>query len=428
MNSNLENDEINGQNLIKLIDASINSEDCSKKIKEYDIMPILEDPTEFYRIEQNHYLLINKLKCKQFYIYWRKKYFDNKNSESDDLLNSVSKCVLLINPNFASAWSKRKDLLLKNRLYRQEMEFNDLILIKNFKCEQAYIHRRWLMKRILSLNTQDNEILFLKEIDFMIDTLSCKIKSNYYCWSYFNWIVEYFYSLNILSDFPNILINLLEKFGSLVYRNPSDNCVFHARLNIFKVLFFKFKIKEIENLIVNELKQNLDLIMRFPNFITTWNYCKYFLLLILKVPQTLNNLVKEIETFRDDLANRLPILYPSFISKDIQNLSQDSIRDFFIDFSGLVARFSENSNETILAIMNSLSKKCQEAKEQYDACFNKWFSEKYLKGNVDDKECEQLFKIYQKCIKEAVTEHKIELWNLPSEYEHSKKHFTKNDT
>ena len=48
--------------------------------------------------------------------------------------------------------------------------------------------------------------------------------------------------------------------------------------------------------------------------------------------------------------------------------------------------------------MNSLSKKCQEAKEKYDACFNSWFSERYLKGHTED-ECEPLFKVYQKCIK-----------------------------
>lgn len=93
--------------------------------------------------------------------------------------------------------------------------------------------------------------------------------------------------------------------------------------------------------------------------------------------------------------------------------------------------------------MNSLSKKCQEAKEKYDQCFNTWFSERYLKGH-NENECEPLFKVYQKCIKviirlfiwfyiyyifetktkEAIIENKIELWNLPSEYEQSndKKH------
>ena len=47
--------------------------------------------------------------------------------------------------------------------------------------------------------------------------------------------------------------------------------------------------------------------------------------------------------------------------------------------------------------MNSLNTKCQEAKEKYDACFNNWFSEKFLKGQ-NDNECEPLFKIYQTCI------------------------------
>lgn len=47
--------------------------------------------------------------------------------------------------------------------------------------------------------------------------------------------------------------------------------------------------------------------------------------------------------------------------------------------------------------MNSLSPKCQKAKEEYDACFNNWFSERYLKGHTTN-ECEPLFRIYQKCV------------------------------
>lgn len=48
--------------------------------------------------------------------------------------------------------------------------------------------------------------------------------------------------------------------------------------------------------------------------------------------------------------------------------------------------------------MNSLSPKCQEAKEKYDACFNNWFSEKFLKGQ-NENECEALFQEYQSCVK-----------------------------
>ena len=49
--------------------------------------------------------------------------------------------------------------------------------------------------------------------------------------------------------------------------------------------------------------------------------------------------------------------------------------------------------------MNSISPECQELKTQYDACFNKWFKEKFLKGQPDDAMCSALFKNYQSCVK-----------------------------
>ncbi|CAF0908991.1 unnamed protein product [Didymodactylos carnosus] len=61
--------------------------------------------------------------------------------------------------------------------------------------------------------------------------------------------------------------------------------------------------------------------------------------------------------------------------------------------------------------MSSISPKCQNLKEEYDSCFNHWFSENYLKGDTTDK-CNELFTQYQRCIKEAIKEHKIQLWEL----------------
>ena len=49
--------------------------------------------------------------------------------------------------------------------------------------------------------------------------------------------------------------------------------------------------------------------------------------------------------------------------------------------------------------MNSISPECQELKTQYDACFNKWFKDKYLKGYPQDTMCAALFKSYQNCVK-----------------------------
>ena len=49
--------------------------------------------------------------------------------------------------------------------------------------------------------------------------------------------------------------------------------------------------------------------------------------------------------------------------------------------------------------MNSIGDDCLELKKQYDACFNVWFSEKFLKGGTDDSMCAPIFKIYQECVK-----------------------------
>lgn len=47
--------------------------------------------------------------------------------------------------------------------------------------------------------------------------------------------------------------------------------------------------------------------------------------------------------------------------------------------------------------MNSVGPECNELKKQYDACFNTWFAEQFLKGNTKDA-CSSLFKNYQDCV------------------------------
>lgn len=49
--------------------------------------------------------------------------------------------------------------------------------------------------------------------------------------------------------------------------------------------------------------------------------------------------------------------------------------------------------------MNSIGETCNELKQQYDSCFHTWFSEKFLKGDMSDNACSNLFKMYQQCVK-----------------------------
>ena len=56
----------------------------------------------------------------------------------------------------------------------------------------------------------------------------------------------------------------------------------------------------------------------------------------------------------------------------------------------------------------SLAPECNEVKEKYDTCFLKWYSEKYLRGNSKNDECEGLFKAYKTCLTRALKERGID--------------------
>lgn len=49
--------------------------------------------------------------------------------------------------------------------------------------------------------------------------------------------------------------------------------------------------------------------------------------------------------------------------------------------------------------MNSVSEACSQLKQTYDACFNTWFTEKFLKGDNSIDACAPYFQVYQECVK-----------------------------
>ncbi|CAG8486455.1 3368_t:CDS:2 [Dentiscutata heterogama] len=55
----------------------------------------------------------------------------------------------------------------------------------------------------------------------------------------------------------------------------------------------------------------------------------------------------------------------------------------------------------------SIGRSCDELKKDYDACFNKWYSEKFLKGDLRP-ECEEIFRKYRDCVLNAVKNKNID--------------------
>ncbi|KAI9293227.1 hypothetical protein K502DRAFT_44235 [Neoconidiobolus thromboides FSU 785] len=57
--------------------------------------------------------------------------------------------------------------------------------------------------------------------------------------------------------------------------------------------------------------------------------------------------------------------------------------------------------------MDSIGKQCTILKKEYDECFNKWYTEKFLKGDVTP-ECKHIFEKYQECVQNVLKERGIQ--------------------
>ncbi|KAJ8327319.1 hypothetical protein BDV3_000411 [Batrachochytrium dendrobatidis] len=57
--------------------------------------------------------------------------------------------------------------------------------------------------------------------------------------------------------------------------------------------------------------------------------------------------------------------------------------------------------------MASLSPQCNELKQKYDTCFNKWYAEKFLEGDYRPS-CDAILLEYRNCVWKAVKERKLE--------------------
>ena len=48
--------------------------------------------------------------------------------------------------------------------------------------------------------------------------------------------------------------------------------------------------------------------------------------------------------------------------------------------------------------MNSIGAECTELKHIYDECFNKWYASDFLKGDLTQHPCQELFEEYKACV------------------------------
>lgn len=59
--------------------------------------------------------------------------------------------------------------------------------------------------------------------------------------------------------------------------------------------------------------------------------------------------------------------------------------------------------------MNSISEDCNDLKKRYDACFNSWYTESFLRGDTKSEPCRELFEKYHACVMKALKEKNISI-------------------
>lgn len=165
---------------------------------EYDVIPITEqsiNKSPVIVIEDK--LGIESWCIKHLYGYANKMFLQLKhNPQTKDIerLIEVTRVLIMLNPEYASAWNVRKDMIQRNMLDpMQELVFSQLILKNKPKSSDAFTHRRFLISFIMSNRETNGETsldnLIDNELRLCTETAD-KYPRNYYSWSHRLWILE----------------------------------------------------------------------------------------------------------------------------------------------------------------------------------------------------------------------------------------------
>ncbi|KAK4596620.1 hypothetical protein RGQ29_014589 [Quercus rubra] len=133
-----------------------------------------------------------------------------------------SKALLLLSSDFGTAWNSRKLVVSKKQqlsMYMGELLLSALVLSCSPKSDQAWSHRRWVIKSITGKCSALQEILG-KESE-LVEKIAERSKMNYRAWNHRCWLVSYMTREQVLHE--------LKKSRNWAGLHVADNCCFHYR-------------------------------------------------------------------------------------------------------------------------------------------------------------------------------------------------------
>ncbi|KAG6936552.1 protein prenyltransferase alpha subunit repeat containing 1 [Chelydra serpentina] len=173
--------------------------------------------------------------------------------------------LLLLNPDFTTAWNVRKELILSGTLSpAKDLRLGKLALTKFPKSPETWIHRRWVLQQLIQENslptlvTKGNletvpveriQRLVQEEMDVCCEAAG-RYPSNYNAWSHRIWILQRLGKLDV-----KILLDELSSTKHWVSMHVSDHSGFHYRKFLIKSLIGRTVTDNsvlVQNQLVNE--------------------------------------------------------------------------------------------------------------------------------------------------------------------------------
>ncbi|XP_059194035.1 protein prenyltransferase alpha subunit repeat-containing protein 1 [Centropristis striata] len=173
-----------------------------------------------------------------------------------EALADITCTVLLLNPDFTTAWNVRKELLQCGVLNTEkDLYLGKLALTKFPKSPETWIHRRWVLQQILHQFSavdhsrkhqqgeaeQDDAERSQQLSDHLARTLhqemkvcsdaACRYPSNYNAWSHRIWVLQHMAKGNI-----KVFHDELSSMRLWVSMHVSDHSGFHYRQFLLKEL------------------------------------------------------------------------------------------------------------------------------------------------------------------------------------------------
>ncbi|XP_068279823.1 protein prenyltransferase alpha subunit repeat-containing protein 1 [Nyctibius grandis] len=198
-------------------------------------------------------------------------YRERKQWLNKDELIDITCTLLLLNPDFTTAWNVRKELILSGTLNPlKDLHLGKLALTKFPKSPETWIHRRWVLQQLIQENSLPSLVtkgnlgaapverihrLVQEEMNVCSEAAG-RYPSNYNAWSHRIWVLQHLGKLTV-----KVLLDELSSTKYWVSMHVSDHSGFHYRQFLLKSLIGRTVTDSnilIQNQMVNEQNPSLQ--------------------------------------------------------------------------------------------------------------------------------------------------------------------------